>query len=366
MNQDNFILKNSRLIVLAFILLGSLFTVIGALSANPTRMWQIYLVNFLLWTGIAQSGAVFSAALELTNATWGARMRQVAESMVFFLPFSLILLLLMIFGADYIFPWLSKVNISETKKIYLNLPFLFGRNFIGLTALTILSFAFVNRRRMADQKKNERPRSLAVVLLLAYVVVYTIISYDFIMSLSPHWYSTIMGMHFFTACFYTGIAMILFTAVFGRWRLFPENFMQDNDFHDLGKLVFGFAIFWMSLLWSQFLIIWYGNLPEETEFLQLRLFEEPWRTISWLVIVFGFITPLVILLNKRGKLNQWVAGSVASLILIGSFFHLFVLIVPSLMPHHFTFGLMEVFVTLGFLGLFVLAQDIRLRKIPIR
>jgi len=175
-----------------------------------------------------------------------------------------------------------------------------------------------------------------------------------------------MGMHFFTACFYTGLAVILISAVFGKWHLFPIDFMKEKDFHDIGKLVFGFSIFWMSLLWSQFLVIWYGNLPEETEFLHLRLMEQPWETITWTVIILGFIVPLIILLNKRGKTNQYVAGVVGLLILIGSYFHIYILVVPSLTPHHFYFGWPEIFISLGFLGLFILAQHFRLKKEPIK
>jgi Ni/Fe-hydrogenase subunit HybB-like protein len=271
----------------------------------------------------------------------------------------------MLLGADHIFPWISKVPISEEKRIYLNLPFLFGRAFLGLGLLTLLSFTFIRKRRSADIGQGERPRKFAVGLLIVYAIVYTYISFDFIMSLAPHWYSTIMGMHFFTACFYTGLAVITVSAVFGRWSLFPKDFMSQSDFHDLGKLLFGFSIFWMSLLWSQFLVIWYGNIPEETEFLHLRLYELPWKSFTWAVIVLGFIVPLVILLNKKGKTTQFVIGAVGLLILIGSFFHVYILVVPSLNPHHLYFGLSEILISSGFLGLFIISQDIGLKRLPI-
>jgi len=365
MREDNALLKNRRIVVAVFILAGIFFMVRGGLSDHPVRMWQIYLVNFLLWTGIAQGGVVFSAILEVTNAQWGKKMRQVAESFVVFLPLSLILLLVMLLGADHIFPWNSRVVISEAKRMYLNLPFLFGRAFIGLGLLTWLSFMFIRKRRGADSGQGEHPRSLAVGLFLIYALVYTIISFDFIMSLAPHWYSTIMGMHFFTASFYTGLAVITVSAVFGRWSLFPKDFMTQSDFHDLGKLLFGFSIFWMSLLWSQFLVIWYGNIPEETEFLHLRLYELPWKSFTWAVIVLGFIVPLVILLNKKGKTTQFVSGAVGLLILIGSYFHVYILVVPSLNPHHLYFGLSEWLISAGFLGMFIASQDIGLKRLPV-
>lgn len=363
--ENNALIKNMRMIAIVFILLGALFSVLGGFGENPSRMWQIYLVNFLLWTGIAQAGAVFSAIMELTNANWGKRMRQVAESLVSFLPFSLILLIIMLPGSDHIFSWLSKVHIHEAKKTYLNLPFLFGRNIIGLGILTFLSIVFVKKRRAADENNSNRPRALAVVLLLVYVFVYTIMAFDFIMSLSPHWYSTIMGMHFFTSCFYTGLAVIIITAVFGKWHLFPRDFMTEDDFHDIGKLTFGFSLFWMSLLWSQFLVIWYGNIPEETEFLYLRMYKQPWESITWLVILLAFIIPFIILMNRKGKTTQVVSGFVGFLILIGSYLHLFVLIVPSLNPNHLYWGLSEASISLGFLGLFILSHDLGLKRIPI-
>jgi len=366
MKEDNVILRNIRIIVIILIIVGVIFSITGVMSDNPTRMWQIYLVNFLLWTGIAQAGAVFSAILEITNARWGLRMRQVAESLISFLPFSVILLVIMLLGTKHIFPWTSEVAIPGVKKAYLNLTFLFGRNIFGLALLTVLSIIFVKKRRQADDNGGERPRSLAVVLLLLYAIIYTVVAFDFIMSLSPHWYSTIMGMHFFTACFYSGLAVIIIMAVFGKSHLFPNDFMTTSDFHDIGKLTFGFAIFWMSLLWSQFLVIWYGNIPEETEFLHLLFMEQPWETMTWLVIGLAFFIPLFILMNKKGKTIQLVAGIVGFLILIGSFLHVYVLIVPSLNPHHLYFGVTELSISLGFLGLFILCQDFGLKKLPIK
>ncbi|MBD3290507.1 hypothetical protein GF337_17010 [candidate division KSB1 bacterium] len=366
MKADNVLVKNIRIIVALFILIAVVFVIIGASSEEPTRMWQIYLINFLLWTGIAQAGAVFSAILELTNAEWGHRMQQVAESQISFLPASLTLLLIMIVGAEYIFPWVSQVSIPEQKALYLNLPFLFSRSIIGLGLLTILSFVFVKKRRKADDQGGGRPRKLAVVLLLTYALVYTVVSFDFIMSLSPHWYSTIMGMHFFTACFYTGLSLIIIMAVFGRTHIFPTDFMTERDFHDIGKLTFGFSIFWMSLLWSQYLVIWYGNIPEETEYLHLRFYEQPWSALTWTFILLAFILPFLILLNRKGKTTQLVIGIVGFLILIGSFVHMYVLVAPSLSPHHAYFGVPEIFISLGFLGMFVLTQDIWLKARPVQ
>lgn len=365
MKENNSIITYIKFAGIILLIAGIVFVIMGALGEHPVRMWQIYLVNFLLWTGIAQAGAIFSAILELTNARWGKPMQQVAESLIAFLPASFILLLLMLFGTDHIFPWVSKVTIPEAKKIYLNLPFLFGRNVIGFAILTLLSFLFILKRRKADSAETERPRKLATILLLTYAIVYTIVAFDFIMSLSPHWYSTIMGMHFFTACFYTGLAVIIIAAVFGRWHLFPTNFMSQSDFHDIGKLTFGFSIFWMSLLWSQFLVIWYGNLPEETEFLHIRFFEQPWETMTWLVIFLAFIIPFIIMMNRKGKTIQIVAGIVGFLILIGSFLHMYVLIVPSLSPHHLYLGVNELIISAGFLGLFILCHDIGLKLFPI-
>jgi len=141
---------------------------------------------------------------------------------------------------------------------------------------------------------------------------------------------------------------------------------SDCDFHDLGKLTFGFSLFWMSLLWSQYLVIWFGNLPEETEFLYLRLNEQPWSSITWLFIWLAFIIPFVILMNRRGKTNQIVSGIVGLLIVVGSFLHFFILVVPSLHPHHLYFGFTEILITLGFLGLFILSHDIGLKRVPIQ
>ncbi len=365
--SENPALGRIRVLAGAAVVLGVFFAVLGGTGDAPVRMWQIYLVNFLLWTGISQAGVVLSAILETTGSSWGKRVQPIAESLVSFLPVSLVLLVLLTLGSRHIFPWVSSVEISEGKKLYLNLPFLYARNLGGLGLLSALSWLFVTkRRRSASGGEALRPKALAVVLLLLYAVVYSIVGFDFVMSLSPHWFSTLMGAYFFITCFYTGLAVVIIMAVFGRWRLFPADFLTDREFHDIGKLTFGFGLFWMSLLWSQYLVIWYGNLPEEYEFLYVRFFAEPWKSLSILMVLFVFVFPFIILMNRRGKTAQPVIGAVGLLILLGSFLHMFILVVPSLSPESVPAGMMEVFITLGFAGLFILSHHFGLKRIPIR
>ena len=362
MDKKALLPKNIRIVLLIILLLGIGFAISGAFGAQQQRMWQIYLVNFLFWVGIAQAGVIFSAILEVTNARWGQQMRQVAESFVFFLPISLILLLTMLLGTHYLFPWSSDVVIPEAKKAYLNIQGLFLRNIFGLGLLTVVSFIFIKNRSVADKEGGARPQPLSVIVLILYAIVYTFVAFDFIMSLAPHWYSTIMGMHFFISCFYAGLAVVLLMAVFGKTGLFQTDFLSKHDFHDMGKVIFGVAIFWMSFLWSQFLVIWYGNIPEETEFLHLRFFEQPWKDVTWTVLALSFFLPFLILMNKKGKTNALISGIVGFLILIGLFLHMYILIVPSLTPNHFYFGITELAITGGFLSLFMLCQDFGLRR----
>ena len=365
MENVTFVSNKIRVTVIFIVLFGAVALSIGSMGEQPGRIWLIYLINFLFWTGIAQSGIIFSAILEITNATWGRQVRTVAESTIYFLPASLILLVIMLLGSGFIFPWSAEVILPEAKRAYLNIPFLFIRNILGLTAMTIVSFVFVKRRRAADENsiQGERPRPLSVALLLLYALTYTIVAFDFVMSLSPHWYSTIMGMHFFISCFYAGLAILLVAAALGKLRLFPMDFMSKSDFHDLGKVAFGTSIFWMSFLWSQFLVIWYGNIPEETHFLYLRFFEQPWETVTWLVLALSFFAPFILLINKKVKTSSITSGLVGVLIFSGLFLHMYVLVAPSLSPHHFYFGPLEWCLTLGYLGIFMLCQEYGIRKI---
>lgn len=335
--------------------LAGLLFVLGAATffqtisgPKPLRAWQIFLVNFLFWSGISQAGAVFLAILHVTGATWAQPLKRIAAGMTAFLPLSFLFFLVLYFGRESIFPWIA--NPIAEKAAWLNFPFLFARDGLALFLLTGASLLLVFSR-------HGRGQFFSSVFLLLYTLVYSLIGFDLVMSLSPHWYSTLFGAYFFMSSFYAGLAgLAVVSALSGKW-LWLEPEIGSHQFHDLGKLLFGFCMLTGDFLWSQFAVIWYGNIPEETGYVILRGMEMPWATIAWGVLIVGFVIPFLALLSRALKENPRSLLAVGSLILIGMWLERYLLVVPSLGNEKtLPIGWIELFITLGFFAAFCLAQ----------
>ena len=175
--------------------------------------------------------------------------------------------------------------------------------------------------------------------------------------------STLFGWWFFMGAFLSGIAMTAFMATQLRDKYKLESYITPNHFWDIGKIAFGFSIFWVYQFWSQYLPIWYANLPEETGWVFLR-FEQPWRTLGFTVFGFVFVLPFLGLMNMHTKKNPFWLALFSLIILSGMWMERHILVMPSLQPDVVWLGLPEVGVTIGFLGLFGWAVQGFLSKYP--
>jgi hypothetical protein len=329
------------------------------------RAWEAFLVNLLFWLGVAQGGVVLSASFYLTQARWGgAALYRLAEGFVAFLPLGWLLFWLLVFGREVVFPWIRQPIAS--KAAWLNAPFLFARDGVGLLVMTVLSLAFVAHSRRdeavswaeSDEGLAPPPRAirrLAPLLIIVYAIVYSLVAFDLVMSLSPPWYSTLFGAYFFAGAYWSALAAI------GLLASLSAGALRRERLHDLGKLVFAFSIFWAYLLWSQYLPIWYADLPEETFFLVRRIHALPWGVLGWLVLALVWVVPFIALLGRAAKRTPTVFGVVCGLGLVGMWIERYVLVAPSLSPNAIPFGWVEALVTAGFAGLFGLCSRPALR-----
>ena len=207
---------------------------------------------------------------------------------------------------------------------------------------------------------------LSPIFGILYAVVLSLLAFDLIMSLDPHWVSTLFGAYYFITSFYAALAAILLLSALGRKPLGLENFIQPKHFHDLGKLLLGFCLIAGDFFYSQFLVIWYGNLPEETRYVILRVRESNWEPIAWTVLICSFAIPFVVLLSRKIKMIPGAMIALTSLILGGLWLERFLLVVPSLWKgDFFPFGYVETAVTAGFLGVFALCVIFFLQKFPL-
>lgn len=296
---------------------GALTFVLALAMGQAQRAWQAYLLNFLFWTGIAQCGVIFSAGYRLTKGQWCDALRRMGESMAFFLPVSVVLfVVLMLFGAS-VFPWSR--HAYPGREAWLNVPAVLARDLFVMLVVFGLSLLYVyySQRpairaaraagalgnsalverwiRSAPGDDEDRSGRLAPPLIIAFALGFSLLGFDLVMSLDATWYNTLFGWYFYVGAFYSMLAaMVIAVGVFRRpWNL--EQHIQAQQSHDLGRLLFGICLLTGGFLWAQWLVTWYGDLPEETAYVIRRYYQAPFAPFGWLMTYGGFIVPLVIL-----------------------------------------------------------------------
>jgi hypothetical protein len=345
--------------------LGAIAFVVALLRGSAATAWEAYLVNLLFFLGIAQGAMVASAAFYLTQAKWGGSTPyRLGEAFAPFLWVGFLLFFGLYFGRAAIFPWV-KHPIAQ-KAAWLNVPFLFARDGIGLGLMAAVSYAFVRISRsenarawtIATSEIEMPPHSIRVIAPIVaglYAVVYTLIAFDLVMSLAPVWRSTLFGWFFFAGAFWSGLIAMALIAVVLRGRLGANNlFTNPTVMHDFGKMVFAFSVFWVYLLFAQYIVIWYGDLPVETFFIVQRVHHMPWSPLSVACLILIWAIPFIVLMSQRTKKAPSVLGTVAALGLVGMWLERYVLVVPSLSPDGIPFGPTQFLISLGFFGVFLI------------
>ena len=366
-------------IVLAAI--GLIVFVIGSF-VQPDRVWQALLVNWLYFTSISSAGVMFVAVQRITTARWSRPIIRFLEGYVAFLPVGFILILLILFvGRHHIFWWSNHAPTVHEKAVYLNPPFFFSRVIAIYLIITSLSLWYIYtsvrldvgilpeaganwarglRERMRRGFRDERRElhsahslqgKLAVFLGFAFVFGWIVLSWDLSMSLDPHFQSTMYGWWFFMGAWVAALAS--WTIIVMAWRRFLGRYdlIQDKHFHDLGKLCFAFTAFWGYLTFGQYLVIWYGNLGEETHWMRLRLIEG-WRIPTLITVGLMFVLPFFGLLSRAAKVFLPTMVLFAMSTVVGLWMHRYLEVYPSIygVVGNIPLGIWELGVAVGLLG----------------
>jgi Ni/Fe-hydrogenase subunit HybB-like protein len=380
-------------------LLG-LYLFVTALLDSPAtadRAWHLFHVNWIYFTGLSAGGVAFAAVQKITNAKWSGMIIRFAEALVAFLPVSLIGLVL-IFTAGYqsIYGPMEHAlhEMQHSKAVWLSHGFMFARVGVGLLALTIVGWklvwadlkpdmyavrgsAFEERRLRYERwsrgydpgaagvaEHDRRIHRLAPIYAVLYAYVLTVVAFDCIMALQPHWFSNLLGGWIFMGAFLGAHMLLALLMIHGSSHLGVADLVSPKQRHDLGKLCFGFSVFWTYLMWAQFLVIWYGNLPEETGFVFARLWGH-WLPIGVAVGWGMFLIPFFGLLGVRPKKSRVMLGFFATVSLVALWLERYLLVMPSVtaLPGP-TLGRPELGPTLAFAGLFLLAYALFARTFP--
>lgn len=353
---------------------------------NADEAWQIFLVNFVFWTGLAQGGIIFSCALRITHGKWGRPLLRVSEALGAFLPVSFILLFVVFLGKDHILPYATEDY--HNKAGWLSMPFVILRQTIGLAIVFTLSLAYVyyslrqdlgglgDKLRgiaawVASDWKGEvdsalcwtRLKTFAPAIVILFFLFFSLLSFDFMMSLDPHWFSTLFGISYCVANFLGAICLTVILSIFVRNHLGLSDYITQTQYRDMGRLMFAFSLAWTYMFFSQFLPIWYANMPEETAFVIKRINEPPFQTLSVVVISLCFFFPVVTLIPRTNKVILPIFAFISTVLLTGLWLEKVDLIVPSL-TNNLHIGGSHIIITLGFLGLFLLMFSLFAKVFP--
>ncbi|HYE92763.1 MAG TPA: NrfD/PsrC family molybdoenzyme membrane anchor subunit [Terriglobales bacterium] len=331
------------------------------LSADPRGAWSLYLVNLVFFSAIAATGPAIAAMMQLTEARWSPSVRRLALTTAGFLPVSFVLFMVLFLGREDLYSWVTKP--VAVKAAWLNVPFFFGRTLVLAAALFLTAYAFI-RRLLADpmpqEEERERTRRnrLATMLLFLWLITLSLWGYDLLMSLDPVWYSGLFGGYFVVSALYTTFATLSILSVSTNARgaaSIPAAAIQD-----VAKLQFAMSVMWMYFFWSQYLVIWYGNVPIETRFFVRRFFVQPWQTLAWVVFFLGWLIPFAYLLKRltgRPPSRHTPLVIAAVMGLVGIFLERVLVVFPSVSSaNRLPLGVRDLLITAGFFALFVLSR----------
>ena len=366
------------------------------------RTWQAFLINTVFWAGIAHAGILFSVIWQLTDAKWGRPFKRLSEACAAFLPISFLMFVIVFFGSKVLYEWTHTPFLHHgvaVKAGWLNLPFFVSRNIAWLVIIYAVSWWFVKTsikpdialaRKLlgsdwggafADKVLNgygehedevirleKLSRKLAPVLAILYAYGASFLAWDFVMTLDQEWFSTLFGVFFIIGNMHAFMGLMLAISVTVRNKFGMQEYITLNRLHDLAKMVFAFSLLWAYMGYTQYLVIWYADMPEETPYLVIRSMEQPWALMFLLIIISVFAIPFLGLLPKTlcrvpnyiRVMGIWVA--------VWQWFAIYLMVVPSLQHYghyHVYLGMHELLITLGFAGLFFLSYLTFLGKVPI-
>jgi hypothetical protein len=379
------------LLLLGAVLLGAIAFVF-TLERSPQRAWANVWYNFLFWTALAQAGVIFGAILQAAKGHWGKDYRRIAEGAGMFLPISLAVFVALYFGAEHIFPWIHPVE-AHVNLEWLTVEGVFLRNGVLLALMVVASGFFLwtslrpdasflkgrhtgwraalvgrlGRNWRGDEEEAARSRStlswLSPLLILMWVTAFTLLAVDMAMSLVPGFLSVIWGPYYFIGGWLT---LLAFVTVVAGWHagVRKRQLWTRWQFHDLGKLFFAFTIFWTYLWFSQFIVVWYGNIPRETLWFVQRT-SQGFSPLLTLQMVLIFAIPFVLLLGRSPKMKPRFLAAVGLVSLAGFWIERYNLVFPSIWEGSPPLGLVEVAIFVGFLGLFGLAYSLYATTFPL-
>ena len=324
---------------LALGIIGAIASLVGY-YLNPEQLFHSYLVAYEFWLTIALGALFFVMLHHLVGARWSIVLRRLAETIAQVIPLMAVLFIPVLFGLPYLYEWSHKESVAADailrwKSSYLNVVFFIIRAVFYFAVWTYLARRLYKISLEQDNGfKEEQVRKFRLTSapgVIIYGLTITFAAFDWLMSLDAHWYSTIFGVYIFGGSLVGIIAVMIVLALYLRKGNILSDCITIEHYHDLGKLLFAFTVFWAYIAFSQYFLIWYANIPEETIWFRHR-WVGSWKTLSLLIVFGHFIAPFFILITRGIKRNPRYLGVMALWMLIMHWVDLYWVVLPGF--HH--------------------------------
>ena len=345
-----------------------------SLTAAPARAWPNLLLNSFYIASAGVAAMFFLATQRAAGARWSASLRRVPEAFLPILPVAGVLMLAVFFGRHVLYSWSNPGAFTFEPAIagklrYLQPSWVFTRMVIVVVAWMV--FAWLFRRTSIRQDAHpelglvlhEKLTRYAVAFIPVFALTLTLAAFDWLISADPRWFSTMYAVYVFAGTFVQGIAAIALAVVLLKERGPMRDAVSDHQLHDLGKLLFAFSTFWAYIWTCQYLLIWYGNIPEEVSHYLART-TGPWIYLFALNLVVNWVIPFLVLLSVRAKCTGKTLKAIAALLLCGHWLDLYLLIMPSVGKSP-QFGFTELAFAGGSVALLFLVFVRTLNKAPL-
>ena len=327
-------------------------------QAPASRIWANLWMNAIMFLFFGLGALFFWTVNVLGESTWQINIQRILESMALTIPFALILFVVAFPGLTHIFEWTHTEHLDrilQEKTPYLNIPFWMIRFAIYFI---FWSFFAIYLRRVSVKNDFEpqanylgRVRSTSGWFMVFFAISSSMAAWDWLMSIDGHWFSTLYGWYIFSSMFVAALAVIILIAVaFRHFGILPN--INKEHMHDLGKYLFGFSIFWAYLWISQFLLIWYSNIPEETIYYVERV--NHFETLFYMNVAINFLVPFLALMTRNSKRQPIILASIALVVLSGHYIDLYLAIMPGAVGHeNAKIGLLEIGLPLFYMAAFL-------------